>query len=132
MIIRLEGATSEDTGAAKRSLQALARSWGLEITEAPAEAARAGGAAHHDDSKVIDPVAMASLVMSIPSAAVAVVDLADRIGKRRRAQELIDHAQHLAAQQVNVYLMSQGRTTDLRSLTPDQLLDQLTDEDAAG
>ena len=54
-------------------------------------------------------VSMASLVLSIPSAALAVADLADRIRKRRRAQELIDHAQLLAARQVRVYLMSQGR-----------------------
>jgi hypothetical protein len=39
----------------------------------------------------------ASLVLSIPSAALAVTDLADRIRKRRRATELIDHAQQVAA-----------------------------------
>jgi hypothetical protein len=131
MIIQLASAAGEDTSAAMRSLQALARSWGVEIVDAPAEAAAAAGAGHHDDSKVIDPVAVASLVLSIPSAALAVADLADRIRKRRRAQELMDHAQHLAAQQVSIYLISHGRTTDLRTLTPDQLLDQLADEDAA-
>ena len=41
-------------------------------------------------------------MLSIPSAALAVADLADRIRKRRRATELIDHAQQLAAQQVTV------------------------------
>jgi len=102
MFIQLDGATAEDTGAARRDLEALARGWGLEITEAPAGAATAAGAAGHDDRKVIDPVAVASLVLSIPSAALAVADLADRIRKRRRARELIDHAQHLTARQVNV------------------------------
>ena len=68
--------------------------------------------------------------MSIPPAALAVRDLADRIRKRRRANELIDHAQQLAAQQVTVYLMSRSRTVELRTLTPDQLLD-LADEDPA-
>jgi hypothetical protein len=56
--------------------------------------------------------------------------LADRIRKRRRAAELIDHAQQLAARQVTVYLVSPGRATDLSTLTPDQLLD-LADEDPA-
>ena len=58
MIIQLASTTRDDTSAARRSLQALARSWGLEITDASAEATAAAGAAHHDDSKVIDPVAV--------------------------------------------------------------------------
>ena len=40
MIIQLESATDENMEAAKRSLEALAHSWGDEITEAPAEAAQ--------------------------------------------------------------------------------------------
>jgi hypothetical protein len=125
MLIQLESATAEDTTAARRTLEALARSWGQEITEAPAEAPAATGAAHHDDSKVIDPVAVTSLVMSIPSAALAVLDLADRIRKRRRAGELINHAQHLVEHQVNIYVITPERTVELRTLTPDQLLDLL-------
>ena len=70
------------------------------------------------------------LVLSIPSAALAVADLADRIRKRRRARELIDHAQHLAAQHVTVRVISHGHAAELRTLTPDQLLDLLADEDA--
>ena len=50
-------------------------------------------------------------MLSIPSAALAVLDLADRIHKRRRATELIDHAQQLATQQVTVYLITQSRTS---------------------
>ena len=106
MIIQLESATAENVEAARRSLEAMAHSWGHEIAEAPAEAAAAAGTIHHDDGKAIDPVALASLVLSIPSAALAVLDLADRIRKRRRANELIDHAQHLAAQQVTVNLIT--------------------------
>jgi hypothetical protein len=129
MIIQLDSATTESTGAARHSLEELARSWGHEITETPAETAPAARASH-DDGKAIDPVAAASLALSIPSAALAVADLADRIRKRRRAAELIDHAQQLAARQVTVYLVSPGRATDLSTLTPDQLLD-LADEDPA-
>ena len=124
MIIQLDSATAENTGVARRSLEALAHSWGQEIAEAPAGAATAADTGHDDDGKVIDPVAVASLVLSIPSAALAVADLADRIRKRRRATELIDQAQQLAAKQVTVYLMSPGRTVELSTLTPDQLLER--------
>ena len=127
MIIQLDSATAENTDAARRSLEALARSWGQEIAEATA----AAGTSHDDDGKVIDPVAVASLVLSIPSAALAVADLADRIRKRRRASELIDHARHLADRQVTVYLMARGRAVELRALTPDQLLDLQAGEDPA-
>jgi hypothetical protein len=60
-----------------------------------------------------------------------VQDLADRIRKRRRAKELIDQAQQLAAQQVTVSLTSQGRTVELRTLDPDQLLDLAGQPDSA-
>jgi hypothetical protein len=127
MIIQLDSATTENTDVARHSLEELARSWGHEIAEAPAEetpAARAG----HEDGKAIDPVAVASLLLSVPSVALAVADLADRIRKRRRAADLIDHARQLATRQVTVYLISPGSTTELCTLTPDQLLD-LADQD---
>jgi hypothetical protein len=127
MIIQLDSATTEDTGAAWHSLEELARSWGHEITQAPAEATPAARAGH-EDGKAIDPLAVASLVLSVPSAALAVADLADRIRKRRRAADLIDHARQQADRQVTIYLITPGRTTDLSTLTPDQLLD-LADQD---
>jgi hypothetical protein len=68
-------------------------------------------------------VAVASLVLSLPSAALAVADLAGRIRKRRRAAELIGQARQLAGRQVTVYLMSPGSAVELSTLTPDQLLD---------
>ena len=76
-------------------------------------------------------MSLAILVMSIPPAALAARDLADRIRKRRRAAELIDHAQQLAGQQVTVYLIFPGRTVELRTLTPDQLLDLANDDPAS-
>jgi len=39
---------------------------------------------------VLDPVAVASMVLSIPSRRLAVGDLADRIRSGHRAKELID------------------------------------------
>jgi len=130
MIIQLESATAENVDAAKRNLEALAHRWGQEIAEVPAEATTAAQTSHTDHDKVIDPVSVATLVLSIPAAALAILDLADRIHKRRRAKELIDHAQQLAAQQVTVCLISRSRTVELRALTPDELLD-LADEDPA-
>ena len=124
MIIQLESASAKHTQAAKRSLEAIAEGWGTEITETAA----AAGTIDQDDSKVIDPVSLATLVLSIPPAALAVLDLADRIHKRGRATELIGHAQQLATQHVTVHLITQNRTVELRTLTPDQLLD-LADED---
>lgn len=100
------------------------------LPRALAEATAAAGTGHDDGDKVIDPVAVASLVVSIPSAVLAVQDLADRIRKRHRAQELIDHAQQQAARQVTIYLTSVDRIVELRTLTPDQLLD-LAGEDPA-
>jgi len=128
MIIQLEGPATGNTQAAQRSLEALARRWGYEITQAPA-GALPPATSHDENSKVIDPVSVAAAVLSIPSAALAVLDLADRIHKRRRASELIDHAQQLAAQHVTVRLITQGHTAELSTLAPDQLLDLLAGED---
>jgi hypothetical protein len=127
MIIQLESATADNVEAARHNLEALAHSWGHEMTETPANNPEAAAAARHDD-KVIDPVSVAALVVSIPSAALAVLDLADRIHKRRRAKELIDHARQLATQHVTVYLMSQSHPVKFTTLAPDQLLDMPTDE----
>lgn len=127
MIIRLDSATAGNIEAARRNLEALAHSWGHEIAAAPANPPQVAEAARTND-KGIDPVSITALVLSIPSAALAVLDLADRIHKRRRATELIDHAQQLADQHVTVCLMSQSRPLELTTLTPDQLLDLLADE----
>ncbi|HEY6424429.1 MAG TPA: hypothetical protein VIY28_14510 [Pseudonocardiaceae bacterium] len=127
MIIQLEGAIAENVETARLNLDELARSWGHETVKTPAITPEAPAAARNDD-KVIDPVSIAALVVSIPSAALAVLDLADRIHKRRRAKELIDHARQLATQHVTVYLMSHSRPVELTTLAPDQLLDLLASE----
>jgi len=127
MIIQLEGATAENIEAARRNLEALARSWGHEIDKAPANTPEAAEAVRTND-KGIDPVSITALVLSIPSAALAVLDLADRIHKRRRAKELIYHARQLADHQVTMCLMSQSRPVEFTTLAPDQLLDLLAEE----
>jgi hypothetical protein len=68
-------------------------------------------------------------VISIPSAALAVLDLVDRIHKRRRATELLDHAHHLATQHITMRLIFHRHPVELADLSPDQLLDLLTDDD---
>jgi hypothetical protein len=69
--------------------------------------------------------------VSLPSAALAVADLADRILKRRKAAELIDHARQQAARQVTITVITPGHITQLAALTPDQILDLQAGHDPA-
>lgn len=123
MIIEFVGA---DTEAAGKSIAALTASWGY-----PPEPAPTAEPATGPDTKGVDPVAVTSLVVSIPSAMLAIADIADRIRKRRRAGELIERAQELRAQQATVRLVCEDRSVDLAALTPDQLLDLVADEPSA-
>jgi hypothetical protein len=77
------------------------------------------------DRKVIDPISLTALILSIPSAVLAVMDIADRLNKRRKAQAVIDAAkQAKAEQQVDIYLLTAEQTSQpIADLIPDQLLD---------
>ncbi|WP_306333681.1 hypothetical protein [Streptomyces sp. KL118A] len=123
MIIEFVGADAET---ARKSVAALTTAWGY-----PPESVPTAEPAIDQDSKVVDPVAVTALVMSIPSAMLAVADIADRIRKRRRASDLIERAQQLRAQQASARLVCEDRSVDLATLTPDQLLDLIADEDSA-
>jgi hypothetical protein len=125
MIIRLSGADADKLTAAREDLGALTRGWGHDLTTSTPEAPTTppGG------GKVVDPVSLAALILSIPSAALAVADLADRIHKRRRAKELLDHAQQLSNQNITIQILTRNQPTDLRTLNPDQLLDLLALDD---
>jgi hypothetical protein len=125
MIIQLDGPSAGTVQAASRGLQAITQAWGHPAIETPP----AQGT--DNEVKSIDPASLAALILSIPSTALAVMDLTDRIRKRKRATELIDHARQLASQQVTATLVSQHHTTDLSTLTPDQLLDLIADETAS-
>jgi len=127
MIIQLESSATKDIDAARQSLAAVARSWGHELTDAPTNKGEATQRAGHDE-KVIDPLSLTALVLSVPSAALAVVDLADRIRQRHWAQKLIDHARQLAAQHVTTCLVTEHRKIELADLDPDHLLELLADE----
>ncbi|WMD08807.1 hypothetical protein [Streptomyces sp. FXY-T5] len=123
MIIEFVGANAET---AEKSVAALMSSWGYQPEPAPS-----AEPANDPDTKVVDPISVTALVVSIPSAMLAVADIADRIRKRRRASELIERAQQLGAQQVAVRLVCEDRSVDLATLTPDQLLDLIADEPSA-
>ncbi|MFF0028494.1 hypothetical protein ACFYS7_09830 [Streptomyces avermitilis] len=123
MIIEFVGANAE---AARKSLAALTSSWGYQPEPTPT-----AKPPNDPDTKGVDPVAVTSLIVSIPSAMLAVADIADRIHKRRRAGELIERAQQLTTQQTAVRLVSEDRSVDLATLTPDQLLDLIADQHSA-
>jgi len=71
MIIQLEGATAEDVAAAKRSLEAMALSWGQEIAEASAEATTAAGTSHDDHDKIVSRVSHSLIPSRAPIACYA-------------------------------------------------------------
>jgi hypothetical protein len=74
--------------------------------------------------KALDPISLAALIVSIPSVVLAVLDLADRIEKRRRARKLVEEAKRLRAErQVIVYVMRGAVAKSLDDLDPDDLLD---------
>lgn len=123
MIIEFVGA---DVEAAEKSIAELTASWGYQPEPAPTAEPTTG-----PDTKGVDPLALTSLIVSIPSAMLAVADITDRIHKRRRAAELIERAQQLRTQQATARLVREDRSIDLATLTPDQLLDLIADDDSA-
>jgi hypothetical protein len=71
---------------------------------------------------------LAALILAIPAAALAVWDLADRIGKRRRAERLIVDAQRLHVEKsVEIDLITIDGPQALERMAPDQLLDLATE-----
>ncbi|MGI5507178.1 hypothetical protein [Lentzea sp. CA-135723] len=125
MIIRIESATDDGLASAKSSLDKLVGAWGYQTRETPLSAE---GSAP-EDKKAVDPVAVAALIVSIPSAALAVTDLADRILKRRRAQELIDEIKRELDGKTTLELITDDGPRDITELSPDQVLDIPKPED---
>jgi len=123
VIIRLIGCESRELETARRGLAELARDWGHDLStdDVPGQLDP-----RHDTDRAVDPVAVTALVLSIPSAALAVVDLADRIQKRRRAHDLIARARELTAENVRLQLVAEDGATELAELDPDRLLDLIT------
>lgn len=126
MIIRLVATDPGNSEAARTSLGELTHTWGHDLTEV-VDAPTAPDTDHTGD-KTVDPVAIAALILSIPAAALAVSDLADRIKKRHRAKDLIDHAQQFLTQNITIQVLAQNRSLDLAALDPDTLLDLISVE----
>ena len=77
------------------------------------------------ERKVIDPISLATLIVSIPAAVLAVMDIVDRLKKRSKAHSVIDAAkQAKVEQQVDIYVLAADQTPQpVADLTPDRLLD---------
>lgn len=123
MIIEIVGAATENVEAARQSLAALTTNWGYQPQPAPPRQQTTS-----PDTKVIDPIAMASLILSIPSAMLTVADITDRVHKRHRAHQLIEHARQFKDQQTTARLVHADHSIDLATLSPDQLLDIISDD----
>jgi hypothetical protein len=120
MIIQVEGVSAEDVAEAEHSIGELARDWDVTVAETGPPETKViprGG------YRSVDPIALTSLILSLPPTFLAGADLADRLTKRKRAGELIDHAQLLSDKRVTALVITETRTVELRSLTPDQLID---------
>jgi hypothetical protein len=77
------------------------------------------------DRKIVDPISLTALIVSIPSAVLAVMDIADRLNKRRKARAVIDAAKQAKLEQhADIYLLTVDQTPQpVADLTPDGLLD---------
>jgi hypothetical protein len=76
------------------------------------------------ERRAIDPISLAALILSIPSAVLAAMDLAERIAKRRKAKALLDTAERLRVEkQVESYIVTVEGPKPLRDLSPDALLE---------
>jgi hypothetical protein len=131
VIVYLQSTTAENVEAARRDLEALVVGWGHEVAVAPSTVRGTSGDTRDDETQ-LDPVSVTAMVLSIPSAALAVADQANRIHNRRRAQQLIDRANQLADRQVTVYLVSDDRPIDLTAAGADQLLSLAANETHQG
>jgi hypothetical protein len=75
--------------------------------------------------RAIDPIALIGVILAIPGAVLAVMDLVDRIRQRKKAQALIDTAERVSNEtkvQIDIVL-PQGTTRRLAQCTADELLD---------
>ena len=118
-------AGTDTTGAADTLIAALDGGDGIKATTTPAPALP------EVERRVLDLIAMATLIVSIPGAALAVWDIVDRIRKRRKAQAVIDTAQRLRSErQIETYLLAAHQTPRaVADLDADKLLDLVVEID---
>lgn len=109
---------SADAEGAARDLAAALDDADLALTARPLDA---DATARH---KAVDPVAIAALALSIPATVLAVLGLADRIAKRRRAKKLIEAAGRIRIERrVEVLTITAEGNRALADLDPDALLE---------
>ena len=58
----------------------------------------------------------------------AVSDIADRISKRRRAEQFLEHTRELSVQGITITLLSRSGTPEITTLTADHTARRNTDE----
>lgn len=123
MMIELTTGTSDSAAVvdAADTLAALIGSWDTAVTIGRPTPPPASS------DKAIDPISVAALVLSVPSALLAVIDIADRISKRRRAKQLVEQAQTIRdTTDVRVHVVVGGTRRPLDEVDPDDLLEEAT------
>jgi len=84
--------------------------------------------AQDEREKSLNPMtaAIATLILAIPPAILASIDLVDHIAKRPKAEAVIDRANQIIINgnvSITVTVNGQGVPVPLQSLTPDQLIE---------
>lgn len=120
MQLQVVGHQEQERTAVAEALEALIYDWDEQLTVKRVAAEDIPA----DDRKAVDPFSLAALILSIPSAALAVADLADRVNKRRRAKQLIDRAEKLrSTHRVEIYVTTSEGPARLAAMPPDRLLE---------
>jgi hypothetical protein len=125
MRLRLVGEPQQDLAAATDTIERLVEEWGGDV-----RIEQASQGAPTPDHKGVDAIAVAALVLAVPSAVLAVVDLADRIRKRRRAMQLIEEARQVnVTYSVQVFIETAGGPLLVSDMDPDRLLELVPAEE---
>ena len=76
------------------------------------------------ERRVVDPISLASLIVSVPAAVLATMDLVDRMRKRNKARAMIDEAKRLKQElSVDTYVvLLDGSQRDIATFGEDDLL----------
>jgi hypothetical protein len=114
----------DDPQPAADEFAALIESFGAEAT---AETLKPDDASD-EARRVVDPITLAALIVSIPSAILAVVQIGDRIAdrmeKRRRAKQLLERVRQIReAGKVEIHIVGKDGARSLVTLSADDLLD---------
>ena len=110
--------TGADAEGAARDLAAALADAQITLNPRPLETPEA------PQHKAFDPIAVAGLVLAIPGAVLAALDVVDRIAKRRRAKALIETAGRIRIERrVEVLTITVEGPRALADLDPDRLLE---------